>query len=668
MKNFEAKKNTSLRFIIPAALFTLISVIFVIVLAVIQIRGGGERKEELTVRTVTVQGLRGEIYDCNGKLLVGNSTTYDIVFEYGAMPDTRIEVNKALLSIVEGLEKTGNADKLASDEFVLVGSYPSYKYTDRMNDTGSEEYKGFLKVAEKNGLEPKETSAKDLVDYITSRYGLSEERYSNAEISSLIRIYYEMERLGFGAYQSYTVAEDVSTAAITYVNEARIEGATVAAGSERYYAYPGIASHILGRVGKISAEDATYYSDLGYPMDAIVGTDGCEKIFEDYLRGKDGEMVIEYDKEGNIVNKYYKEEAVGGNDIYLTIDIDVQIAAEKSLAESVKSIDGATGGAVTVMNANDGSVLAIASYPTYDVTRFYDTAYVDSLINDPSSPFLNRALNENYAPGSTYKLGVAIAALEEGVITPDTTYECHGVYPKYDNPECTHTDGITNVTKAIQNSCNIFFYSVLDERFSSIASVTDYTKKMGLGVSTGIEFTESTGTVAGPAFSELNHTAWGKRDDLSAAIGQSDHGYTPLQLSVYTSTIANGGTRYSAHLLDSVRKFYTGEVIYSRSTEVADRVSISSDVYAVISDAMGRVITENTVVERSFASVPVQIGGKTGTSQVTGKQDYAVFTAFAPLDSPEIVASCVIEQGRHGYNAAVPVGKVFEAYFNSEDQ
>ena len=661
MKNFKPKGELKHRFIVPAVIFTAICAIFVIVLAVIQIKGYGKSdpKSDLTVRTVTVAGLRGEIYDRNGKLLVGNATTHDLIFEYGAMPDTRREINSSLLSILEGLRKTGNGDKLADDLFVLDGYYPDYEYVSAMSDKDSDEYYHFTRVMEANKMDVKKTTADELVDYYVSRYKLSEDLYSNSEISALIRIYYEMERIGFGAYQAYTVAKDVNMTAVTYIEEARIEGATFVTSTERVYAYPGVASHILGRVGKITAENAEYYRDRGYPMDAVVGTEGCEELFEEYLRGSDGVMVIEYDKDGNIVNKYFETEAQGGNDVYLTIDIDVQIAAEEALAESVKSIEGATGGAVSVLDPSDNSVLALATYPTYDLTRFGDKEYVDTLMNNGNSPFLNRALNGMYAPGSTYKLGVALAALEEGVIDADTTYVCNGVYHAHGNPTCTHVDGVTDVTKAIRNSCNIFFYNVLDTAFPNIESVTKYTTRLGLGVPTGIELSERVGTVAGPS----TERTWYKRDDLSAAIGQSEHRYTPLQLSVYTSSLMNGGTRYSAHLLDSVHKFYTGEVVYQKERTVLDKVEIDPEIYALLKNAMGEVVSENPEVNRSFSKLNVKVGGKTGTSQVDRKTDYAVFTGVAPLDSPEIVASCVIEQGGNGYKAAVPVGKVFETYF-----
>ena len=514
-------------------------------------------------------------------------------------------------------------------------------------------------------MDKKKTTADDVVKYLTSRYKLSASLYTNEEITALLRLCYEMERVDFGAYQSYTIATGVNLAMITHIEEARIEGANFTTGSERIYAYPGIASHILGRVGKITAENADYYSERGYPMDALVGIEGCEKQFEEWLRGSDGVMVIRYDESGNIIEKYYEVEPVGGNDVYLTIDIDLQIAAEKALAENVTSIETAKGGACTVLDPNTGALLASATYPTYDLTKFDDQEYVNSLLENPQSPFLNRALSGIYAPGSTYKMGVALAALQGGAISTDTCYTCNGVYPAHGNPKCTHVDGTINVTTAIQNSCNIFFYSVLDKALNDISQVTSYTTRLGLGVPTGIELPEAVGTVAGPGYSAQS-TIWTKANDLHAAIGQSDHGYTPLQMSVYMATLANGGTRYSTHILDSVHKFYSGETLYAYTPSILDSGIIQADTHAVLKDAMARVITENDAVRRRLAAVPVAVGGKTGTAQYTNKVDYALFSGFAPLDSPEIVATCVIDEGQHGYLASETVAAVFEAYFEKK--
>lgn len=658
MKRRSAERTTHIpaRYLALGIGFSALCVAFLIVLAVYQIRGStlGPR-EEGTVRTYTVPGLRGEIYDCNGRLLVGNATSYDLIYEYGAMPDTRKEVNASLLAVLDTLLRTGNGDKLASDCFILQGTYPDMSFVSEIRDKESAEYRGYKRFLDRQEWLLEETDAKDVMAYFTERYGLTSSQYTDQEITSLIRLYYEMERVDFGAYASYTVAEDVSMTMITAIEESNIAGVNFQISAEREYQYPGIASHILGRVGSITAETAEYYTALGYSLNAKVGTSGCEETFEEWLRGKDGTMVVRYDENGNMVEKYYDPEPIRGNDVYLTIDIDLQIAAEEVLAESVESIHTSEAGAITVMDPNTGAVLATASYPTYDLTRFDSAEYVQSL-NNASNPWLNRALSGVYAPGSTYKVGAALAALETGTINASSTYDCEHVFPHYDHPTCLGTHGATDVIGAIRDSCNIFFYYVGDAM--GVDAMTDYTARLGLGADTGLELYDSVGTVASQSVNP--------GDTVRSAIGQADHGYTPLQMSVYLSTIVNGGTRYSAHVLDSVRKYYTREVVKQYQPQVLDTVDFSDETYALLREGMSQVVTQNATVYRYFEDLPVAVGGKTGTAEVTGKVDYALFCGFAPLDSPEIVVSCVIEEGQYGYRAAYAAGKVMRKYFEKQ--
>ena len=663
----QRKPNIAVRCISLAVSFALICLAFIVVLAVVQIKGPTTEylPDADSERIVTVSGLRGEIYDRNGKLLVGNSTSYNLIYEYGAMPSGFDEINSELLVLLDAMKQTGNTDKLKDDHFPLEGVYPNVRYLQDVSDTDSEMYYHLARVLEKHGFDG-DLAANELAEFYIDRCKLSKDKYSEGEIIALMRMWYEMDRVDFGLYASYTIAENVPMELVTYVEEAGIKGVTVKTVSERVYNYPGIASHILGRVGKITAEDAEYYDELGYPMDAYVGTSGCELAFEPILHGQDGKMVIKYDDEGNVIEKYYQKEPVSGNDVWLTIDIDLQIAAEKGLAESAEMVDTSRGGAITAMDPNTGAVLALASYPTYDLTQFSDKAYYTSLLNDSNTPLLNRALQGVYAPGSTYKIGVALAALENKNINDATEYTCNKVYPHiHPNPTCLGTHGAIDVYEAIQESCNVFFYTI--GQAMGLESVTDYTSRLGLGVPTGIELGEQIGSIAGPEYSKANKLDWSVSGDVLGAIGQSYHGYTPLQLSVYTSSIVNGGTRYNAHLLDSVRHFYTADTLSPYEVTVADRVRFSEGTYNTLVTAMGRVVSENDEVKRYFANLPVAVGGKTGTAQIEGKEDTALFCGFAPLSSPEIVVSCVIEEGQHGYFAANAVAKVMEAYFNKNE-
>ncbi len=650
-------RHSSARTLVVAVAFLAICAAFMIAVAAFQIRGSFlPPKEEGTKRTYTVPGLRGEIYDRNGNLLVGNATTYDLVYEYGAMPDTRREINDSLLKVLEAMNETGNGDKRTEDLFILKGTYPNMKFVPELQDKNSAEYYHYKRFLDRQEMERSETDAEDLMNYFVRRYQLSTSRYTKAQITELIRLYYEMERVDFGQYQSYTIAKNINRNLITRLEESNIEGVNFDIQAEREYAYPGVASHLLGQLGKITAENAEQYIAEGYPLDALVGISGCEKAFEEYLRGQDGVMVIRYDDNGNQIEKYYELEPTRGNDVYLTIDIDLQIAAEESLKANVDEITTAKGGAITVLDPNTGEAFALASYPTYDLTKFDNVDYYNSLRENSRSPLLNRALQGVYPPGSTYKIGAAMAGLERGAITTADTVNCQRVYPKYDHPTCLGVHDRLNVIEAIQYSCNIFFYHLGD--LLGVESMTEYTTRLGLGVDTGLELGNADGTAA--------VTSENPGDTVRAAIGQSTHGYTPLQMSVYLSTVVNGGTRYRAHLLGSVRKYYTGEIVYEPSVEVLDTVNFSKNTYDILMEGMERVVSDSDVLRGYFSDVGVSVGGKTGTAQITGRVDYALFMGFAPLTSPELVVSCVIEEGLYGSFAARTTIDVFEEYFSDK--
>ncbi len=635
------------RFIVIAVIFILLCSSFLIVLAVNQARGPSYDISELSydIRTEIVYGERGRIFDRNGVLLVDNTKKYDLIFEYGSMAYTSDEMNRALLSCIDILESTGNADKRAADYFVLEGTYPNLTLSPDAYNTSTNVGFYYNRYITSNKLKP-DISAEELVKQMMKKYKLSEKKYSDSEISELLRIRYDMERIGFGAYAEYTIAKGFETSVqnemqlITLINEQSVEGANMYRQTGRIYLYEGYAEHILGTLGKITAENIGNYE--GYPADAYVGISGCEYAFEKYLRGVDGRRVSKYDRDGKLLEEYYDPAPTVGNDIYLTIDINMQIAAEDGLTEEIGELEYSEAGAATAVDATTGEVLVIASYPNYETSQ------------------LNRALYGLYAPGSTYKIGAALAGLEEGVITPESTSNCQHVYPHYHNPTCLGTHGVISVAEAIEVSCNIFFYELGDAL--GIDKISEYTKILGLGVPTGIELGESVGSIASTAYCEDKNIEFTAVNNATGAIGQSYHTYTPLQLSVYMSSIVNHGNRYSAHLLKTVVS-RTGEIVYAKKPEIVETLEFSNDTYDTLMEGMGLVISQSAELSSYFSSLDVDVGGKTGTAE-TGAHDNALFSGFAPFDEPKIVASCVLEYGEAGKNAAKVVADIFEAYFN----
>lgn len=675
------------RYMGVAVLFCVISVIYLGRLFYIQISGkvnGTEQKN--AVRTVTIQAVRGEIFDRNGKLLVGNRYTYDLILSYKtfASMDTR-QANRQCLQILGGLSVNAEEGSNLREEryFPFEGSYPYYQYSEEALDGESVVYFRLRRVLSDLKLDA-DTSAKELVEYYTEAHGLlmkqnnGKRYFDDDEVDALIRLYYDMDAWRFQKSGSYTFAENVSLSAMTHIKELAVSLAAFHVNAERVYNYSGYASHILGYVGPIYSEEWEYYNEQGYQMSAIVGKTGCEAAFESYLRGSDGEMEIEVDASGNLVRSTVKKEPVAGKDVYLTLDIDLQIAAEDGLAENVASVvensygNPARGsecdaGAAVAIDPNDFSVLALASYPTYDLST-YSLLY-NELIANPAKPLFNRALDGLYEPGSTYKLGIAAAAMSEGLLEAGERVLCSGSYKRYDDyqPSCStysqHPNEYLNVREAIADSCNLFFYEMGYRFFSSakLERMSDYMSRLGFGRATGLELGGEVGRVA-------NRDNWNPGEvagkSLQAAIGQADTLASPLQLTTYLGTLLGGGTRYAAHLLYGVSEFGADGITQMTEPTVLDTQEIPAWILDEVKGGMKKVVTDNATVRANLATVRqhMTVGAKTGTAQNSQAADNALFVCAAPLESPEIVISVVLEKGYGGSYASLTAARILEAY------
>ncbi len=683
------------RYIVIGAFFIAVCIVYAGLFINLQVTGQDYYSTASTaqyrVRSVKLRAQRGEIYDRNGKLLVGNVYYNDIRLDYGSMPRTNSERNNVILTLAAYLEQTGESEKLEKYrytpfELTLTDGGMSFEYCDSFFETTRRSK--YEKLASELNI-PGDADADSAAAVFMKRYGIcdSDGTLTVSPQSAVMLFYYRMdlELCDFSAEAPYSFASDVSLEYIAKISEAALRGYTVYCRASRSYNYPGYASHLLGRIQKIPSSEAEYYTSLGYPLDAYVGTSGAEYAFEEYLHGSDGELLITEDAYGNIISTEVKSEPVAGLDVYLTVDIGMQMAAEDSLAENVAFVraeaaknpgehDGedAEAGALTAVDPKTGEVLVLASYPTYDLSTYIrDLEYLNA---DESAPLLNRALNGTYQPGSTFKPGVAVAALDAEIITPYTTIETKGKYEYYSGyqPRCwiylmyNMTHGNIDVTEALQESCNYFFYDI--GRQLTIESLNKYMSSFGLGQPTGIELPEKTGVLAGPEYRDENGLEpWAPGDTLQAAIGQSDNLFSPLQISMYITTLVNNGTRYSAHLLLKACDYKTGETVHEGERSVISTVDVSSEACEVVRNAMRDVI-ENGSASKLFDDYPITIGGKTGTAQVSSlKSDNAIFTAFAPFEDTEYVVTCVIEQGNTGANAGVSVKGVLDYCFGLGD-
>ena len=667
----QEKQNTARKHLALSLIFALLCAIFVARLVNLQF--DKEKTEQLrteseyTTETEVIQALRGNICDRNGNILVTTSYAYDIIFDYNDMPSDFVEFNTTILLVLDAISNTRNNEYRTSDLFPFVGEYPNFEYSIDALTEGTSTYNALHKMLKE--LEMENKSAKEVTEYFVKRWKLNKTDangvavFSDNDIGRLVRVRYDMLRTQFSSVTPYCVASGVDISLVTYLKEQSILGVADRISTKRTYIYPGYASHILGRVGGITAETWEYYKNLGYSMDATVGIDGCEAEFEEYLRGKNGLKTITRNANGEIVKEEMTIEPIAGKDVWLTIDIDTQIATEDALKQYMIDNHKNEGASVAV-DPNTGDILAIASYPTYNLTTF--SKDYNALASNIHLPLINRAIGSTYTPGSTFKIATSLAALESGAVNQDTTVYCnggynsHGIRIKCENHNTYHTHNL-NVIEAITYSCNAYFieagYDMLD-----IEIMREYCEKLGLGQSTGIELNEKLGQIACPE----NASNWSAYEEASSYIGQSIHEYTPLQVTSYIATVANGGTRYATHLLHSVRSF-SGEIIKSYEKTILSTVNISASNLNTIKAGMKSMVNNSQTARYNMYTkygITVDVCGKSGTAQIGGGKQNCWFTAFAPMENPQIVVTSIIENGDMGASVSAIDAAVIAAWLN----
>lgn len=634
----------------------------------------GEEYRNLANRTYTqtvrVDAPRGEILDVNGVDLAINITGYRIVFDKAYLQsDTQ---NDIILTLAKLLERRGEewTDILPID--YTGGEYAYRAESERAVATLQE----FLRLQSY-------ATAQNCMDSLVERYDCGDYDPADARIIASVR--YNMEKSGFSISTPYIFADGITqdTVSVVSENQQKMPGVTVQTSSIRKYVNGEIAPHVVGTIGAISQDEYNEHKDEGYALNDKIGKSGIEGALEDYLRGVNGEKVVETTAGGSQVGVNYTKNAVAGNTVYLTIDAQLQAVVNKSLAENIqatreagqkkleqtgkdKNGEDCVSGSAVVIDVRDFSILAAASYPNYDLAKYVeDSSYYLDLLNDEAAPLFNRTLNGRYSPGSTMKLSVAAAALEEGIITEDTVIQCNRAYPIDGMTfNCMYYHGPTRLNRALTVSCNVFFYET--GRRLGIDSMNLYAKRFGLGEPTGVEVYESTGILAGRAERQERGEPWYPADTIQAAIGQSDNLFTPLQIAVYTATVANGGNRYKAHFVRKVTDYTRQQVIYENDPDnptLIENVGVSEENMELVRQGMRSVVTSTSgTAYYPFANYGVSVAAKTGTAQNAGS-DHTIFIAFAPYEEPEIAIAIVLE---HGATSTYPKNitkDILDAYF-----
>lgn len=708
-------KNTSLRMMIMSVVTLVLALVCFVRLFDLQIIKGSEYKEQADqrlVRAYSVTAPRGEIVDKNGKALVENRMGYTVQIQKMEMSDDELNsliCDTAYLVASYGSEIESvfpivindNTDKLDFDFNIeenggtrkvrgaKLNDYTaakirklkenSEKDDQSENEKTKEEIEEEKKEAEKRLEEWKKknklteySSAEQILSFYKKKYGISDE-YSQDEALTVAAVRYAMDKNDFSEKNPYILARDIDEYAVQELKERFMEFPSTEVVIEpiRTFSHGTMAAHILGRTGRIYAEEYAEMKDKGYGMNDSIGKDGLEKVLESYLKGKDGYKSVEMSRGGGVTQILQSRDPEPGNYAKLTLDIDLQEAAESALKENIAEAYGSGGaGAVIAVDPRTGGILATASYPTYDLSEFNDN--YDKLIKSKSKPLINRVFNGTYSPGSTFKPLTSVAALESGEITPDTYITDLGKYTYYPSyqPTCLiysssgATHGTINVSEAIGVSCNYFFYDV--GRRIGVETLRDYAQKFGLGEPTGVELQESTGILAGPEEREKAGGVWYPGDVLQMAIGQSDNMFTPAQLASYISTLLNKGKRYSLHLVDEIVNYDTGEVVMKKEPEVLSDNPISDSTYNAVINGMRQVVTTGTA-NAAFATSTYKAAGKTGTAEVPDGADNVLFVGFAPYDDPEIVVAVIIEHGAKSGYAANVARKIFDVYMQKKD-
>ena len=669
----------------------------------------------------TIDASRGIITDRKGRTLVSNDSVYDLTFDTSLLKADQ-DQNEAILRLLElcreeGLTWTDNLPisdtapylykleamssaqrsrfltyvKSLKKASSLLGAYllehPELAETPEEDDGAASQDSG----SGESTLSP-EAQGKALLDQLPAESFTSQllnnagltpqvlmdlmaeelklpSHFSRKDTRSVLGIRYELALRRMNGYTSLVLVEGIDIELISVITDGNYAGAKVSNSSVRKYA-TSYAAHILGTVGAIDSKEELAKLGEGYTLADTVGKSGVESAFEQYLKGTDGKRVVSTNSEGKITGEYYEVEPEPGATVELTIDLELQQVVEDALAETVTNMnleDGRDdrGAAAVVEKVGTGEILALASYPTYDLSTYRRSEVYAELSADPAKPFQNRATSYPYAPGSTLKPLTAVAALESGATTLTEKIRDTGWWSYPNDPTGSGTwcwfrsgHGLINVIQAITNSCN-YFFAEMGYRMG-MDTLREYLTAFGLGEHTGIEIGDNAGTLPENETGR-NYAPW-------AAYGQANQEYTPTQLANYIATLVSGGKHCQAPLLKAVKSYDNSEVVAVGNTQPLNTVQFSDSTLQAIKEGMLGYTQPGGMVYSSFKDCVVTAGAKTGTAQLGGgKKNNGMFVCFAPYDEPEIAVAIAIEQGDAGAALASTAVKILNDYFSADE-
>ena len=674
-KKIKEKKFLQRRSVICIIITVLIFCGFGVQLFKWQILEGDNYREvakRSTAYTVKAEATRGEILDCNGKGLAVNKTGYKIVLDKLFVEQDKLDKN--ILTLISLMEK-GKEEWIDILPIKVVGN--SYAFnTDKYDEIKTLKSEDFLNLKTSD-------SAEKCINLLCERYKVEKQK-TKEKTRQLLSVRYNMERTYYSNTNPYVFATDISNNMVAIVSENMqgVRGVEIQTYLTRFNPQGDIAPHILGALGKINQEEYEEKTNEGkdYGYNDSIGKFGLELAYEDTLKGVGGEKIVQKNSDGNVTDLVQGVNAKPGDTLYLTIDEKLQSVANKALETQVKAAkanglaqslysgahhgEDCETGAVVMLDVRDFSVLAAASYPTYDLNKYskYGDYYV-SLAKDKTAPMYNRAFVGSFAPGSVFKPCVACAALQEKVISPSTHITCTKYYNYYpSNPvACMGTHGSIDLNSALSHSCNYYFAET--GRKLGIDTMYQYAQRFGLGEKTGLEVAESNGFLAG-----RDSRTWTDGNTVQAAIGQSDNAFTPVQLATYVATIANDGTRLKTHLVKKITNYQRTKTLYkydSKNPEIMDTSGVSMKNLKTVQEGMRSVVSSTGGTAYSvFGNYKVDVAAKTGTAENAGS-DHTVFICYAPYDKPQVALAVVLEHGAYGRYSMGVAKALLDEYFKN---
>ena len=669
------------------AIVYLVGIMILMQLFNLQIVKGAEYRVESNTkltREAKIEAARGSILDRSGIVLVSTEMEFSLEMYNAKTEDDQL--NSSILTMTTILESNGDS---YVDPFPISIDPFEYHFD---NEEDLAKWKEKYKI-------PEAASAEEAFYLFRDKYNIKSDNVK--EIRQILAIRYAISTIGYSTTKSMKISDDISRISAVQLQEnaQSLTGVNIIVEPTRVYHQGTLASHIIGYASRISKKNQEEFAKRGdtykYDVDDKVGQTGIEKTFEEYLRGEDGEKQIDMSVDGTVTGEYTSKEAIGGANIVLTIDANLQRIAEESLERNIERIRNgelgdpapAEGGAAVVINVKTGDVLAMASYPDYEPGLFYNgisTSKFNEYNENPYHPLSSKAIQGAYAPGSIFKMVTAIAALETGVTDSREKINDNGPYyglvtGNTQDPACWYYNdygrghGPLNIAQAIQKSCNYFFFEVSQRM--GIEAIEKYARYFGLGNKTGIEIVgENSGTLATREVAKQKGEVWSAAQTAYASIGQGFNTFTPLQMCKYLAMVANGGNKLDVSIIKSVIKSNGTQVSKGEIDEfINKKLGLTNDetedlqinegtMHTVLEGMRSVTEGEGGTAYTTFKDFSISVGGKTGSAEA-GRRTDGWFAGFAPYEDPEIAVVVMVENGHHGFYTAEIVKEVIYEYF-----